>query len=195
MNSSRSQKLERLHLSGGVRNDHSHEETGSSVACNLLSTTQGNEELCHFHLDPNFILLLRDANVEHQLPRNLYDKSDSFKPCHPTQFHILPIDSGLIPGSAVHVGHRTGNRRDSIWDTMNPRTQSLQNGCPQGSTRAIDSSGRVSMHTPQSNKRCAAAASSARSAVNNLSSSSNWNCKRAANSLFDKYGAASVSWD
>jgi hypothetical protein len=38
---------------------------------------QENEKLCHFHLDPRFVLLLRGANVEHQIPRNLYDNTRS----------------------------------------------------------------------------------------------------------------------
>jgi hypothetical protein len=34
-----------------------------------------NKKFCHFHLDPLFVLLLRGTNVEHQIPRNLYDKT------------------------------------------------------------------------------------------------------------------------
>jgi hypothetical protein len=40
-------------------------------------TLQADEEVCHLHLDPRFVLLLRDANVEHQLPRNLYDRDEN----------------------------------------------------------------------------------------------------------------------
>jgi hypothetical protein len=49
--------------------------------------------------------------------------------------------------------------------------------------RAIDSSGSVPMHIPQLNTRCfsEAAASSARSAANWRSSSSNWRCNMEAN--------------
>jgi hypothetical protein len=89
----------------------------------------------------------------------------------PTYRHLLPIDFDLCPGSAVHVGHRTGKWRDSICAATNLRMQSLQKGCPHGSMRTIDSSRNVSMHTPQSNAaaaaaaaRCVAAASCARCA-------------------------------
>jgi hypothetical protein len=36
---------------------------------------QENKKFCQFHLDPPFVLLLRGTNVEHQIPRNLYDKT------------------------------------------------------------------------------------------------------------------------
>jgi hypothetical protein len=36
---------------------------------------QTNDELCHFHLDPSFVLLLRGTNFEHQIPRDLYDNT------------------------------------------------------------------------------------------------------------------------
>jgi hypothetical protein len=34
---------------------------------------QLNDKLCHFHPDPRFVLLLRGTNIEHQIPRDLYD--------------------------------------------------------------------------------------------------------------------------
>lgn len=52
---------------------------GNSIKNCAYSPTalQENEKLCHFHLDPRVVLLLRGANVEHQIPRNLYDNTQS----------------------------------------------------------------------------------------------------------------------
>ncbi|SRR6266478_2049769 len=93
-------------------------------AAHSPTALQDNEKLFHFHIDPPFVLLLRGTNVEYQIARNLYD--DDIHIHQPARSRItqgngiidtqLPIDSWrrLLPGSAVHVGHKTGKRRDSI---------------------------------------------------------------------------------
>src|SRR6266702_1976690 len=188
LNPSRSKKLERVHLSYGVSCSHNNLNL---YTCHSLAAMLENKEFCHLHFNPRLVLFLCDSYVEYQLSRHLCDGSNQSRitmAC--ARSCLLPVSSVPVLRSALHVGHKTGKRRDSICDTMSERTHSLQNECPQGSMRAIDSSGSVSMHTPQSNTCCAAAASSARSAASIRSSSSNWNCSMAANSALEE-GAAS----
>jgi hypothetical protein len=132
-------------------------------------------------------VFFRNSYFLYQLSRHLWNRSNqsTITTAHKRSICLLPVSSVPVVRSAVHVGHNTGKRRDSICDTMSERTHSLQNECPQGSMRAIESSGSVSMHTPQSNTCCAAWASSARSAASRRSSSSNWNCSMAAYSALE----------
>lgn len=136
-------------------------------------------------------MFFRNPYVLYKLSRHLCNRSNqSMIISEHVRPGLLPVSSVPVVRSAVHVGHKTGKRRDSICDTMSERTHSLQNECPQGSMRAIDSSGSVSMHTPQSNTFCAAVASFARSAASMRSSSSNWDCSMAAYSALERGGAS-----
>ena len=94
--------------------------------------------------------------------------------------HVPPTASFPLPLSAVQLGHSTGNLCSSMRAETCPRRHSRQNVCPQGSRRAIESTGIFSKHMPHSNNRWADSAGSARCAASARSSLSNSCCRRIA---------------
>ena len=94
--------------------------------------------------------------------------------------YVLPAAPFPLPLFAVQLGHSTGYLRSPMRAATCPRRHSRQKVCPQGSGRAIESSGISSKHMPHTNNRWTSLASSARCAESARSSLSNSYCRRIA---------------
>ena len=111
-------------------------------------------------------MFFRNPYFLYQLSRHLCNGSNqSIITLARTPSGLLPVSSVPVVRSAVHVGHKTGKRRDSICDTMNANERipcrtsvrrdrcvrsNLLEACPctrRSQTRAV-AAGRV-LHAPQ----------------------------------------------
>src|ERR1700747_697922 len=97
--------------------------------------------------------------------------------------HVPPAPSFPLSSPAVQVGHSIGNLCSLRRVVTCPRRHSRQKVCPQGSRRAIESSGISSIHMPHSNNRWADMASSALCAESMRSSLSYSSCSRIASRI------------